>query len=149
MTIVRWSPAQQLASMEVDRLNRMLDPWRDQVRQGWVPPVDIYEDAGHQVVLRAELPEVKREDINVTVENDTLTLSGERKALERRPFPTDVKEEQFRRVERRYGAFSRSFTLPSTLDPSKISASYQDGVLTITVPPREDARPKQIQIETK
>jgi len=142
MTIVRWSPAQQLASMEVDRLNRMLDPWRDQVRQGWVPPVDIYEDAGHQVVLRAELPEVKREDINVTVENDTLTLSGERKAPER-------PEGSFHRQERMYGQFSRSFTLPSTLDPSKISASYQDGVLTITVPPREDARPKQIQIETK
>jgi len=143
MTIVRWSPVQQLASMEVDRLNRMFDQvWRDPVRQGWVPPVDIYEDAGHRVVIRAELPEMKREDIKVTVENDTLTLSGERKAPE-------FREGGLHRRERLYGEFSRSFTLPATLDPSQISASYQDGVLTITVPPREEAKPKQIQIETK
>jgi len=143
MTIVRWNPVQQLASMEVDRLNRMFDQvWRDPVGRGWVPPVDIYEDAGHRVVIRAELPEMTREDIKVTVENDTLTLSGERKAPE-------VGEGGFQRRERLYGPFSRSFTLPSTLDASQISASYQDGVLTIAVPPREEARPKQIQIETK
>jgi len=143
MTIVRWNPVQQLASMEVDRLNRMFDQvWRDPVRRGWVPPVDIYEDASQRVVIRAELPEMKREDIKVTVENDTLTLSGERKLPE-------VREESFHRQERLFGEFSRSFTLPATLDPSQISASYQDGVLTITVPPREEARPKQIPIETK
>ena len=143
MTIVRWNPVQQLASMEVDRLNRMFDQvWRDPVRRGWVPPVDIYEDASQRVVIRAELPEMKRDDIKVTVENDTLTLSGERKLPE-------VREENFHRQERLFGEFSRSFTLPATLDPSQISASYQDGVLTITVPPREEARPKQIPIETK
>lgn len=143
MTIVRWNPVQQLASMEIDRLNRMFDQvWRDPVRQGWVPPVDVYEDASHRVVIRAELPEMKREDIKVTVENDTLTLSGERKAPE-------LREGGFLRRERVYGEFSRSFTLPATLDPSKVSASYQDGVLTITLPPREDASPKQIQIEAK
>ncbi len=142
MTIVRWSPVQQLASMEVDRLNRMLGSWRDPARQGWVPLEDIFEDAGHRVVIRAELPEMKREDIKVTVENDTLTLSGERK------IPEGL-EGRFQRRERLYGEFSRSFTLPSTLDPSQISASYQDGVLTITVPALEQARPKQIPIETK
>lgn len=143
MTIVRWNPVQQLASMEVDRLNRMFDQvWRDPVRRGWVPPVDIFEDAAQRVVIRAELPEMKRDDIKVTVENDTLTLSGERKLPE-------VREENFHRQERLFGEFSRSFTLPATLDPSQISASYQDGVLTITVPPREEARLKQIRIETK
>ena len=142
MTLVRWSPVQQLASMEIDRLNGMFDQVRrDPVRRGWVPAVDIYEDAAHRVVIRAELPEMKREDIKVTVENDALTLSGERKAPE-------VREGGFQRQERLHGEFSRSFTLPATLDPSQISASYQDGVLTITVPPREEARPKQIQIET-
>jgi len=143
MTMVRWSPMQQLASIEADRLNRMFDQvWRDPVHRGWVPPVDIYEDAGHRVVIRAELPEMKREDIKVTVENDTLTLSGERKA-------PDAGNGGFQRQERVYGAFSRSFTLPSTLDASQISASYQDGVLTIAVPPHEEAKPKQIQIDTK
>ena len=141
MTMVRWSPVQQLATMEIDRLNRMFDQvWRDPMRQGWVPAVDIYEDADHRVVLRAELPEMKREDIKLTVENDTLTLSGERK------LPEGLLG-SFHRQERTYGAFSRSFTLPSTLDASKIAAGYQDGVLTITVPPREEARPKQIAIE--
>jgi len=143
MTMVRWNPVQQLASMEVDRLNRMFDQvWRDPMRQGWVPAVDIFEDADHRVVIRAELPEMKREDIKLTVENDTLTLSGERK------LPEGL-EGNFHRQERMYGAFSRSFTLPSTLDASHVSAAYKDGVLTITVPPREEARPKQISIEAK
>jgi len=141
MTLVRWSPMQQLASMEVERLNRMFDHVRRNAFSGaWVPAVDIYEDAAHRVVIRAELPEMKREDIKVTVENDTLSLSGERKAPE-------IREGAFQRQERQHGEFSRSFTLPATLDASQISATYQDGVLTITVPPREEAKPKQIQIE--
>ena len=145
MTMVRWSPVQQLATMEVERLNRMFDQlWGHDLERGsWVPPVDIFEDASHNVVIRAELPEMKREDMKLAVENDTLTLSGER------PAPVAVAEGTFQRRERFHGAFSRSFTLPASLDASKIGASYQDGVLTITVPPREEARPKQIQIETR
>ena len=122
------------------------DPFRDFevfLRQegSWVPPVDIYETENHDVVIKAELPDMTREDIEVTVEHNTLTLKGERK------MPADVKEEQFRRVERRYGAFSRSFTLPTTVDASKVSAEYKHGILTVRLPFREEAKPRTINVE--
>jgi HSP20 family protein len=130
--------------MEIDRLNRMLEGfWRDETplgRGSWLPLVDIFENAQHEIVIKAELPDMKRDDIQVTVENGTLTLSGERR-LEQ-----DVKRENFHRLERSYGSFSRSFTLPPTFDASRISATYKDGVLTVTLPPREDAKPKQIEV---
>ena len=122
------------------------DPFRDFevfLREGgsWVPAVDIYETENHDVVIKAELPDMTREDIEVTVENNTLKLSGERKV------PADIKEEQFRRVERHYGAFSRSFTLPNTVDASKVSAEYKHGVLTVRLPFREEAKPRTINVE--
>jgi len=110
-------------------------------RGNWVPPVDIYEGPGRDLIIKAELPDMSREDVEVTVENNTLTLRGTRN------LPTDVKEEQFRRIERRYGAFSRSFTLPNTVDASKVSAEYKNGVLTVKLPFREEARPRTINVE--
>jgi len=108
--------------------------------RGWVPSVDIYETDEHEVVLKADLPDLKREDINVTFENNVLTLKGERKV------ESVTKRENFQRMERQYGSFSRSFTLPATVDASRISAAYKDGVLTIRLPQREEAKPKQIAV---
>jgi HSP20 family protein len=126
MTVVRW------------------DPFRDfgfgSGAATWVPPVDIYQNGDHELVLKAELPETSREDIDITVENFVLTIKGEKK-------PADVKDEQFHHVERRYGAFSRSFSLPRTVDASKVSAEYRNGVLTIKLPLREEAKPRQIKVD--
>jgi HSP20 family protein len=141
MTLVRWNPAQELASMEVDRLNRMFsDFYGDVFTRGWVPAVDIYETPEHEFVIKAELPEMKREDINLSFENNVLTLRGERK------FDQEVRREAFQRFERQYGAFTRSFTLPATVDGTRIRATYKDGVLTVRVPQREEAKPKQIEV---
>ena len=144
MALVRWNPMSELASLEIDRLNRMFsDFYEETFSRAWVPPVDIYETDGHEVVLKAELPDMKREDINVTFENGVLTLKGERK------FEQEVKKENFQRIERRHGSFSRSFTLPNTVDAGRISASYRDGVLTIRLPQREEAKPKQIAVNVE
>ena len=110
-------------------------------RGAWVPAVDIYETDGHDLVIKAELPDMTREDIEVTVEHNTLTLRGVRKV------PAEIKEEQFRRIERNYGAFNRSFTLPNAVDASKVSAEYKNGVLTVKLPFREEARPRTINVE--
>jgi HSP20 family protein len=144
MAIVRWEPARELASMEIDRLNRMFsDFYGETFSRAWVPAVDIYETDAHEVVLKAELPDMQREDINLTFENGVLTLKGERK------FEQEVKKENFQRIERRHGAFSRSFTLPNTVDAGRISAAYKDGVLTIRLPQREEAKPKQIAVNVE
>ncbi len=140
MTLVRWNSGRELASMEIDRLNRMFDNFYGTAR-AWAPAVDIYETNGHEYVITAELPEMKREDIAVTFEQNVLTVSGERKAS------FDGADGTYHRSERAYGAFTRSFTLPATVDGTQISASYKDGVLTVRVPQREEARPKQITVE--
>ena len=141
MALIRWNPVRDLASVEIDSLNRMFesafnaDPM---VRGGWMPTVDIYETAQKDVVVTVDLPGMKREDIKVTFENDVLTIEGERaKQFDR---------EQFHRVERGFGAFRRSFSLPTSVDAGKVSAAYQDGVLTITLPRREEARPRHIAV---
>jgi HSP20 family protein len=126
MTITRFDPFHEFAVLPRGR---------------WVPPVDIFETPGHDLVIKVELPDVNREDVDVTVENNVLTLRGEKK------LPADVKEEQFRRVERDYGTFSRSFTLPNTVDPSKVSAEFKNGVLTVRLPFREEAKPRTITVE--
>ena len=118
------------------------DPFADLLTNGrWVPAVDIYENGKQELVLKAELPDMKREDISVLFENNTLTIKGERK------FENGAEKEQFHRVERAYGTFSRSFSLPSTVDASKIGAEYKNGVLTVTLPFRDEARPRTINVE--
>jgi len=142
MTLVRWDPVRELASMEVDRLNRMFaDFYNQPFGRGWLPAVDVFESDNHEFVVKAELPDVKRADINVTFENGTLTLQGERRAEH------EASQDRFHRIERQYGSFSRSFALPATADASRISASYKDGVLTVRIPQREEAKPKQIEVE--
>ena len=141
MAIVRWEPARELASMEIDRLNRMFESfYNDAFSRAWTPAVDIFETADRQVVVKVELPDMKREDIGITFENGVLTIRGERKPDE------SVKREQYQRLERFYGQFSRSFTLPPTIDSARISASYKDGLLTVLLPQREEAKPKQIEV---
>ncbi len=143
MTLTRWSPVSGLAALEINRLNRMFeaafgnDPF---ATTSWVPPVDIVETASKDVLVKLDLPEVKREDIKVTFENDVLTIEGERAYTE------PAEGERHHRVERRYGAFRRSFTVPTAVDATRVEANYQDGVLTVKLPRREEARPRQIQI---
>jgi HSP20 family protein len=140
MTLVRWNPARELASMEIDRLNNMLNDFYGGNR-AWTPAVDVFETNDREYVLKAELPEMKRDDINVTFENGVLTITGERKP------EFDPAQGTFHRSERAYGRFSRSFTLPATVDAHRINASYKDGVLTVRVPQREEAKPRQIAVE--
>jgi HSP20 family protein len=140
MALVRWDPLRELATMEVDRLNNMFSNFYGEgFSRGWVPPVDIYEGDDHELVIKAELPDLKREDIEVTFENNVLTLKGERKAEE-------ISRDRFQRVERFHGTFTRSFTLPPTVDPGHISATYKDGLLTVRLPQRAEAKPKQIVV---
>jgi HSP20 family protein len=120
------------------------DPFRDfgfATANTWMPPVDIFQTGEHELVLKAELPDMAREDIDITVENFVLTIKGEKK------FPGDVKEEQYHHVERRYGTFSRSFSLPQTVDAARVAAEYKNGVLTVRLPLREEARPRQIKVD--
>jgi HSP20 family protein len=107
----------------------------------WTPPVDIFESKDHEIVLRAELPGLKRDDIDIRVENRTLTLRGERKQEQ------EVSHENYHRIERAYGTFTRSFSLPSTVDTEKVSAAYADGILTVKLPTREEAKPRQILVQ--
>lgn len=143
MTLTRWSPVRDLAAVEVDRLQRMFDLAFGEeplARGAWIPAVDIYENADKDIVVKAELPEMKREDIKVTFENNVLTLEGERKVEK------DARGEQYHRIERGYGSFRRSFTMPATVDANRVNAAYADGVLTVTLPRREESRPRQIQV---
>lgn len=141
MALVRWDPIGELAGMEIDRLNRMFsDFYGAGLTRNWLPPVDIFETEDHELVIKAELPDVKREDISVTFENNVLTLKAERKQ------EATPRADQYQRQERYYGSFTRSFTLPSTVDGARIGASYKDGVLTIRLPFREEAKPKQIAV---
>ena len=141
----RWNPQQNLETIQ-NQLNRFLEPFtrmadEDLVSGAWVPPVDVAETQ-EKIVVRAEVPGMKQEDISIEFENGLLSIRGERKL---------VKEEgvTFHRVERTFGNFSRSFTLPRTIDPERISATYRDGVLEIEVPKKEEAKPKQIRIAVK
>jgi HSP20 family protein len=145
MTIVRWSPLQDMATNQ-ERLSRMLGdfygrPQEDLTRNAWVPPVDIYSNGQHELVLKAELPDMNEEEIDVTIEDNTLTLRGERK------LDAEVPEDQFHRIERSYGAFARTFSLPPTVDAGKVNAQYKAGILTIRLPLREEAKPKQIKVQ--
>ena len=145
MAIVKVDPFRELAAMQ-DRMTRLFGDvyLRDEdtgFRGNWAPAVDIFETDHHDLVLKAELPGMTREDIEVTVENNTLVLKGQKK------FDAEVKEENYRRIERTYGQFHRSFTLPTTVDATKVSADYKHGVLTVKLPFREEAKPRTINID--
>lgn len=146
MAIVRFDPFRDLTVLQ-DRMNRLFSEaysprQSDDLmsRGSWTPAVDIYEVEG-ALVLKAELPDVHRDDIDVSVENSTLTIRGERK------LDQQIRQENFHRIERGYGSFVRSFSLPNTVDAGKIGAEYKNGVLTITLPVREEAKARQIQID--
>ena len=144
MAIIKVDPLREFAAVH-DRLNQLFGNvyLRDEdtaFRGNWVPSVDIFETDKHDLVLRAELPGMAREDIDVTVENGTIAIKGEKK------FDPEVKEEHYRRIERAYGTFHRSFTLPNTVDAAKVSAEYKNGVLTITLPFKEEARPRTVNV---
>jgi len=146
MAIVRWEPFRDLMSLQ-ERMNRLFDEsyrargGEDDWALGgtWAPAVDIYEHE-NTIVIKAELPGVDPKDVDIRLDNNVLTINGERK------LDNEVKKESYHRVERSYGAFTRSFTLPTTVDPNGIKAEYRDGVLRVTLPKREEAKPKQIQI---
>ena len=145
MTVItRWEPFREFSTLQ-DRLNRLfqqsVSEGRDEslTTSNFAPAVDVYED-DHQVTLKIEVPGIDEKDIDVRLENNTLTIAGERK-LEK-----EEKEENYRRVERRYGSFTRSFTLPQTVDAEKVSAQYDKGVLKITLAKKAEAMPKQIRI---
>jgi HSP20 family protein len=144
MAIVRWDSSRDASALQ-ERLSRMLEgfyvrPQEDLTRGAWVPAVDIYSNDQHELVLKAELPDMKEDEFEVTVEDNTLTLRGEKK------FDTEVTQEQFHRIERSYGPFARSFALPPTVDAGKVRAEYKAGVLTVRLPLREEAKPKQIKV---
>ena len=147
MAIVRYNPFRELRTMQ-EQMNRLLDlAWSkeggEDFREGvWQPPVDIYEDES-SVVIKAELPEIDQKDIEVRIENNTLTLRGERKHGQNFPM------EKYHRVERNYGTFQRSFSLPHTVDQEGIKASCAMGVLTIILPKKEGTRPRQITVEVE
>jgi HSP20 family protein len=145
MAIVRWEPFRDLVSThrDFDRLFReAFTPFfgeGDLSTRTWAPPVDIYETE-NDIVLKAELPGVDPKDVEVRVEDNTLYLKGERK------FEKEVKDENYHRVERAYGSFARSFTLPNSIDSENVKADYKDGLLTLTMPKREEAKPRKIKI---
>ncbi|HUQ50419.1 MAG TPA: Hsp20/alpha crystallin family protein [Terriglobales bacterium] len=142
--VTRWDPFREMTTLQ-STLNRILSnesaqSGDDLMNTGtFVPPVDIYEDE-HNFTLHLEVPGIKESDIDIRLENNTLTVRGERK------FESEQREENFRRVERRYGSFSRAFTLPNVVDTEKVSAQYESGVLQIQLAKRAEAKPKQIKV---
>ncbi len=147
MGIVRYNPLNELRAMQ-EQMNRLLDlAWSKQqgeeMREGvWQPLVDIYEDE-EAVMIKAELPGMEEKDIEVKIENNTLILRGERK------HDLEIQKENYHRIERLYGTFQRSFSLPHTVDLEKVKASCDKGVLTVTLPKKEETKPKQIKVEVK
>jgi HSP20 family protein len=146
MTVLtRWDPFRELSTLQ-NRMSRLFEEQQygsgreDSLTAGaFVPPVDVYEDE-HSIQLKLEVPGIDQKDLDVKVENNVLTVSGERK------FEKEEKEENFRRVERRYGSFARTFTLPNSVNPEDVSADYNNGVLKIRLGKRAEAKPKQIKV---
>lgn len=148
MAITQRDPLKDMLALQ-ERMNRLFEDSllrsrgdEDLSLGTWAPSVDIYEDE-EKIVLRADVPGVKPEQLSIKIEANTLTISGERR-LEK-----EVQKENYHRVERQYGSFSRSFSLPGTVDADKIRADHRDGVLEIALPKREESRPKQIKVQVK
>ena len=145
MTVItRWDPFREFSTLQ-DRMNRLFHDSFGEGREdaltttGFAPAVDVYEDE-HNVTLKIEVPGIDEKDIDVRIENNVLTVHGERK------FEKEEKEENYRRIERQYGSFTRSFTLPNTVDSEKVNANYEKGVLKITLAKKAEAKPKQIKV---
>jgi len=141
--MTRWEPFRGAATLQ-DQINRFFGDVLERKGEesnltAWAPAVDIYETE-HELVVKADLPDIDPKDLDIRVENNNLTIRGERK------FEKKVNEDNYLRVERAYGAFSRSFTLANTVNPEAIRADYQNGVLTLSIPKREEAKPKQIKV---
>lgn len=147
MTLVKWEPFRDLMAMQ-DRMTRLIDEtlsriWKDDMAQGvWSPPVDILE-RGDEVVLKVDLPGVSQNEIDIRVEEGTVTIQGERR------FVKESSEENYVQTERPYGTFRRTFSIPRTIDQESIKASYKDGVLRIILPRKQEIQPKQIVVEPK
>jgi HSP20 family protein len=142
MAITRWDPFREVAALQnrVNSLFRDMNGENDPLAAAnFVPPVDIYEDQ-EKVVLKLEVPGIEEKDLDVRVEDHTLTVKGERK------FEKEEKEENFHRIERRYGSFYRAFTLPTTVSTENVGASYNAGVLKLELKKKPEAQPKQIKI---
>jgi HSP20 family protein len=143
-TIARWEPFRGLSTLH-DQVNRLFNETvlrgqgEDSALTTWSPAVDIYETE-NELVVKADLPDVAEKDIDVRVENNLLTIRGERK------FEKSVSEDNYLRVERSYGAFSRSFSLPNTVNAEAIHAEYKNGVLTVTIPKREESKPRSVKV---
>ena len=142
-TIARLEPFRGLSTLQ-DQFNRLFNESFRTHSEGsaltsWAPAVDIYETP-NELVVKADLPDIHEQDIDVRVENNLLTIRGERK------FEKSVSEENFLRVERTYGSFSRSFSLPNTVNAETIGAEYKNGVLTVTLPKREESKPRQVKV---
>ena len=146
MAITRWDPFRDVATLQ-NRLNTLFQDFNRGNSENefvstsaFVPPVDIYED-DHKIVLKLEVPGMKQDDLDIQLENNTLTVRGERK------FEKEEKEENFHRIERRYGSFYRAFTIPNTVNPDSVKADYDAGVLRIQLEKRAEAKPKQIKVQ--
>jgi HSP20 family protein len=142
-TLNRWEPFRGASTLQ-EQVNRLFGNALERSAEesnltSWAPAVDIYETE-HELVVKADVPEVDPKDLDIRVENNILTIRGERK------FEKKVNEENYLRVERAYGTFSRSFSLANTVNSEAIKADYQNGVLTLTIPKREEAKPKQIKV---
>src|SRR6201987_2864930 len=145
MTVLtRWDPFREFTTLQ-DRMNRLFQQSFGEGREeslttgAFAPAVDVYEDE-HHVTLKIEVPGIDEKDLDIRVENNILSVHGERK------FEKEEKEENYRRIERQYGSFTRSFTLPSSVDPGQVSANYDRGVLKITLAKKAEAKPKQIKV---
>ena len=146
MGVTRWEPLKDLMDLQ-ERMNKLFDETfsretHDQEAGVWLPPVDIMEK-GEEIVLKMEIPEVNQKSIDIKMEGNVLTIKGERQLEE------GTKREDYHRLERPYGTFSRSFSLPNTVDQEKIKASHDDGILRITLPKKEETKPKQIKVEVE
>ncbi|HKV26713.1 MAG TPA: Hsp20/alpha crystallin family protein [Candidatus Acidoferrales bacterium] len=142
-SISRWEPFRNVSSLH-EQVNRLLEgtfsrKGDDSTLTAWVPAVDVYETE-NELVIKADLPEISEKDLDLRVENNMLTVRGERK------FEQQVKEDSYLRMERAYGSFSRSFSLPNSVNTEAIHADYKNGVLTVTLPKRAESKPKQVKI---
>jgi len=145
MAIIRWDPFRDMVTLR-ERMNKLFEDMaasrgeeKDLTTNSWAPAVDIYETE-NEVVLTAEIPGIEEKDVEIKVEDNTLTLRGERK------FEKETKEENYHRIERAYGSFFRSFTLPSYVDPDKIEAEHENGILKIRMPKRAELKPRKVKI---